>query len=213
MLLSADSIRRACLSDDEWPLVTFHENKEKKLRYIEGSAIDFTVKDVYRVQNDAEAGLIGVNDRYTPVAASMEAFPPGHHRNRIELRSIEHEFPKERWKSLGHVWSLPFTSFVKLQLNEELVVPKTLLGIVKPRRTFFENSCILSVTDIAPGYHGFLVIGLLVMLRGGLLLEKNAACAAVRFAEFDSGNTDPYLGKLWKGDQIGTDGVKPGIGY
>lgn len=142
--------------------------------YLEGSAYDLTVDRVERVPPQLGTARIGVNTRNIPYTQPVE---------------ITHHTPE--------MWTLRRGQYLIIS-TETVAVPWWVVGWLSPRTSFARAGHCLLVSAINPNYHGT-ITALLVVGRGGLLLERGARFCALRLMKIDAATpaeVDIYKG-IW----------------
>lgn len=141
---------------------------EERFSFIEGSKYDLTLGSVERMSYDSIA-CIG-EQRMVPSAIT--------------------EFPVEGW------WMLRPRIIYLLQTLETLNLPINLLGIVRPRTTLFRCGIAIQCSDIDPNYQGRITVMAEVRNVAPVKIQVGSRFLHVKFAEFDTFETDFYRG-IW----------------
>jgi len=156
-----------------------------RFNFIEGSGYDLTLAKVYAPATDYGPPFIGVEERMIPPGLPV----------RLSVKDGKEVFVLS-----------PGGAFL-LESVETVNLPIWLDGPIKPRTTLFRSFGSVTFANAQPNYQGKLVGLLIVHHPLGMLLEKGCRFAQIKFAAFDSLNTDPYEG-IWGGDRVTTDGRK-----
>lgn len=200
MHLSAATIRD-CINNGLLIIKETISNFKERMGFIEGSSFDLTIDKVFAL-DQSQPPFIGVDIR---VSADLEEIKPIDISNH---RDLNPKITEEQRQKIGLGWYLSPGYYV-FTTPEKVDIPREVLGILKPRRTYLISGCPVFCTDIAPGYNGILAIGMYVFNKVGIHIERGANAVACRFATFDSLFTDSYNG-VWGGDKVSTDGVVRG---
>lgn len=193
---SAGTIRRLC---KEGVMVRLESGRiirkpliepvtKQRLAFIEGSAFDLTLANVYGADADRPAPLIGVMIR-----DGAETGPIPFEDNEM-------------------VWFLQKGRSYLIESREAVNVPLNVTTLLDTRSSLFRGFARLTFGAAHPNFQGRITGLLTVHHPNGLWIQQYSRFAFVRFATFDTDETDAYDGMYGTGKNRIT--VAPGTrGY
>lgn len=148
---------------------------ERELTNPEGAGFDLRLGEVYSL---AGKGFLGLEERKTPDEKLIAKYKPLK-RQKITLKKGKYYLVKTL---------------------EKINLPNDLTAHVYPRSTLFRSGISLLFTQIAPGYSGYLVFGMINVAETTVDIELGARIAHVQFATVEGGGSN-YRGQ-WQGGRV-----------
>lgn len=148
---------------------------ERELKNPEGAGFDLRLGEVYAISGK---GFLGIRERETP-------------KPKLVARYQEEERNSHTLKP---------GDFVLVKTLEYVNLPEDIAGYLYARSTLFRSGLNLLCTQIAPGYHGELTMGLANLGPSKVEIEMGARIAHIQFEPVVGGG-NRYRGQ-WKGGRV-----------
>ncbi len=172
MILGVDKILKMTMNES-----LVKDLCERELKNPEGAGFDFRIGEIYEISGK---GFLGVKERKT-----------------LKVKLVAKYDPKKKEKFVFKPGK-----YYLIKTIEKVNTPPNILILFRPRSTIFRLGMMIFTGNVAPGYKGELVFGIVNLGPSNVEIELGARIVHAMFFEV-KGKTALYRGQ-WQGGRVTT---------